>query len=184
MISFYLSAVETDEQRGKVLYIYENFHSFMCYTAGQVLEGRSHDVEDAVHDAMLKIIDNIDLIDLSDEKRAKNLCGIIARNKAKDRSRAKSNSEVSFEDVMYEEGDVGSVPDEILITKETYKAIVKALRSLDDKYKDVCMMKYLHQMKEREIAKILDLPQRTVSTRIFRGKQLLREALRKESLYV
>ena len=87
MISYYLSIVETEEDKEKVVFIYENFYSFMCYTAGQILNHNKHDVEDAVHNAMIKLIENIDVIDLSDKQRAKNLCGIVAKNKAKDHCR-------------------------------------------------------------------------------------------------
>ena len=184
MISYYLSVVKTEEERDKILYIYENFYPFMCYTAGQVFKGKTQDIEDAVHDAMLKIIDNIDIIDLSDIRRARSLCGIIAKNKAKDKCKAKSSQVISFEDLLSETSTSDNSPDEIVITKDTYKVVLKALRSLDDKYRDICILKYLHQLKEREIALVLDLSPKTVSTRIFRGKQILREKLRKESIYV
>lgn len=184
MISYYLSIVETDEEREKVIFIYENFHSFMCYTAGEVLRGNTHEIQDAVHDAMIKIIENIDIIDLSDKRRAKNLCGIVAKNKAKDRCKLRENRNVSFEDLLMEEDKPENNPVEIVIRENTYDIILKTLRSLDDKYRDICTLKFIHQLKEREIALILDLTPKTVSTRIHRGKQLLREALRKEDLHV
>lgn len=84
MISFYLSIIETEEDKDKVVFIYENFYSFMCYTAGQVLGQGKPEVEDAVHNAMLKIIERLDMIDITDEIKVKNLCGIIAKNIAKD----------------------------------------------------------------------------------------------------
>ncbi len=184
MIAYYLSIVETEEERDKVIFIYEHFHAFMCYTAGQVLRGNIHDIEDTVHDAMIKIIDNIDLIDLSDKRRARNLCGIVAKNKAKDRCKLKANQTISYEDLLHEQSKPEDDPDEIVINKDTYRVIINTLRSLDDRYRDICMLKYVHQLKEREIALILDITPKTVSTRIFRGKQLLREALRKENLHV
>ena len=73
---------------------------------------------------------------------------------------------------------------DIIITKDTYDIVLRELKSLDDKYRDICIMKYIHELKEREIALLLDIPPNTVSTRIFRGKQILREALRKENVYV
>ena len=48
----------------------------------------------------------------------------------------------------------------------------------------VCLLKYVNELKEREISKILDIPLKTVNSRIYRGKQILREALRKESCHV
>ena len=91
MITFYLSLVETEDAKNKIEFIYVNYYSFMCYTAGQILKHNKQDVEDAVHNAMMKIIENIDIIDVSDVQRAKNLCGIIARNKAIDYCKQKDN---------------------------------------------------------------------------------------------
>ena len=184
MIAYYLSIVETDEDREKVLFIYENYYSFMCYTAGQVLGHNKQDVEDAVHNAMLKLIENIDIIDLSDKQKAKNLCGIVAKNIAKDHCKYKDNQSLSLEDMICETTEEENSPSEIVIRKDTYDIILKALHSLDDKYRDICIMKYVHQYKEREIALLLNLTPNTVSIRIYRGKQILREALRKENLHV
>ena len=184
MISYYLSIVETEEDKEKVVLIYENFYSFMCYTAGQILNHNKHDVEDAVHNAMIKLIENIDVIDLSDKQRAKNLCGIVAKNKAKDHCRLKENQTHSLDDTLYDVIEDDSNPDEIIIRKDTYDIVLKAIYALDETYRDVCILKYIHEYKEREIALILDLSPKTVSTRIYRGKQILREKLRKESLHV
>ena len=184
MITYYLSIVETEKDKEKVVFIYENFYSFMCYTAGQILNHNKHDVEDAVHNAMIKLIENIDVIDLSDKQRAKNLCGIVAKNKAKDHCRLKENQTLSLDDTLYDVIEDDSNPDEIIIRKDTYDIVLKAIYALDEKYRDVCILKYIHEYKEREIALILDLSPKTVSTRIYRGKQILREKLRKESLHV
>lgn len=183
MISLYLAMVETDEDRDKVVLIYENFYSFMCYTAGQILHNDKYDVEDAVHNAMVKLIENLDLIDLSDMQRAKNLCGIVAKNKAIDHCKLKDNQGISFEDSFCKTLVTDDTTSDIVIKKDTYDIILKELKSLDDKYRDICIMKYIHKLKEREIALLLDIPPKTVSTRIFRGKQILREALRKENIY-
>ena len=37
MISYYLSLVETEEDKEKIEYIFNAFNSFMSYTAGEVL---------------------------------------------------------------------------------------------------------------------------------------------------
>ncbi len=184
MISYYLSIVETKEDKDKVVFIYENFYSFMSYTAGQVLKHNKQDVEDSVHSAMIKLIENIDLVDLSDIHRAKNLCGIVAKNKAKDHCRLKENQTLSLDDVFYCVNEEETNPSEIIIKKDTYDVVLKAIYELDEKYRDVCILKYIHEYKEREIALLLDLSPKTVSTRIFRGKQILREVLRKEELHV
>ena len=184
MISFYLSVVETDEDRDKIVFIYENFYSFMCYSAGQVLKGNTHDVEDAVHNAMLKIIDRLDMIDVENADRAKYLCGIIARNTAKDHLKRKDNQTIRLDETFNDMPDGEPEPYEIVIRRDVHGIMLRAIRSLDERYRDVCILRYVHGYKEREISELLGLPQGTVSTRISRAKQILREELRKESVYV
>lgn len=183
MISLYLAMVDTDEKRDKVTFIYENFYSFMAYTAGQVLNGNKANTEDAVHNAMMTVIENLDLIDFSDLRKAKHLCGIIAKNKAKDMCKAKESQALSLDDEQFE-NLAGDDPIEKLIQKDTYNLILKEMRAMSDTYRDVLFLKYVHEMKEREIALILNLPPKTVNVRIFRGRQLLKNAIRKEVLYV
>lgn len=184
MISYYLSIVETEEDREKVTYIYENFYSFMAYTAKQVLKNNDCQIEDAVHAAMLKIIENLDLIDLSDPQRAKNFCGVIAKNKAKDMCKLKDNQSISMDNEIVQTLEDKNDPTEIVIRKDTYEIIVKAIYSLNDSYRDICLLKYINGLKEREIALILDLPPKTVNVRIFRARQILKKALREENIYV
>ena len=183
MISFYLSIVETEEQKNKVIFIYENFFSYMSFKANQVLKNKD-DVEDVVHESMLKIIENIDIIDLSDVSRARSLCGMIAKNKAIDHCKLKDNQSISLEETITEAPLEDSSPEEIVIKEEMYNILLSAFHSLDDRYRDPCILKFLYNYKEREIALLLDLPPNTVSTRIYRGKQILREALRKENFHV
>ena len=183
MLSFYLSIVETDKDKEKVVFIYENYYSFMCYTAGQVLNHNKYDVEDAVHNAMLKLIENLDAIDFSDPQKTKNLCGIVAKNMARDFLKRKENQNVPLEDEVREASAVENDPGDILLKKNTYDIILRELHSLDDKYRDVCILKYVHELKEREIAALLDINTKTVSTRIFRVKQILRDSIRKEAVH-
>lgn len=184
MLEFYLSMVKTEEDANKVIFIYNNFYSSMAYAAGLILNHNKHDVEDVVHSAMIKLIENISIIDLSDVYRAKNLCKRVARNKAIDFCKKRDNQTISFDEAIAENIESDNNPVDIVINKDIYEIILHKIETLDDKYRDICSLKYINNLKEREIALLLDMSPKTVSTRIFRGKQLLREALRKENIYV
>lgn len=182
MISYYLSAVETDEDRDKIIYIYENFYSFMAYTAGQILCD-SNAVEDIVHNAMIKIIENIDMIDFSDLRKTKNLCGIVAKNKARDHLKRKDNQVETAEEWFESDDGEENEPESIMIHEEAYRAILEEIRSMSDIYRDVCLLKYVSELREREIARLLDISEGTVATRIRRGRKILKEKLRKDGFY-
>ena len=94
----------------KVEYIYRKYYSLMRYIAGRVLERDGQDADDAVHDAMIKIIKNADVIDVTDPDRLKNFCCIIARNSAADRLRTKEGISVPFCEMPEDIEDGGPLP--------------------------------------------------------------------------
>jgi len=170
MLSVYLSMAETDDDSDKIAYIYNSFYSSMAYSVKNVLGNNAFDVDDVVHEAMLRIIELLPQIDFSDPGKVKYLCCTIAKNQAVDHQRQKENQNVSIEDAIAKEAGNESCPIEIIIKKETYGEILNAIYSLDDKYKDVCILKYMYKMKEKDIAAALGLPVGTVGVRIRRGR--------------
>ena len=184
MLSLYLSLIESIEDKDKVTYLYNNFYSYMIYSASKIMNENTSDVEDVVHDAMISLIDHLSMIDFEDEIKTRNFCGIVARNKAIDHCRKLGTRAVSMEEFFAVASNDIDDPEAIVINKTAYEIILNAIKDLDDKYRDVCLLKYINDLKEREISDILDIPLKTVNTRIYRGKSLLREALRKEKFHV
>jgi RNA polymerase sigma-70 factor (ECF subfamily) len=153
----------------------------MSYVANQYVTNKE-DVADIVHDSMIKIIYNIDKIDIEDELRARSFCTTVAKHKAIDFLRKKEQYNVPL-DEKFDNRDSSEDVLDIVINEESYGIILKAIDNLSDTYQSVCKLKYINGLKEREIAEVLDLPAKTVNLRIFRGKQILREALIKEQLH-
>lgn len=179
MLSVYLSMAISDEDNDKITYIYNSYYSSMAYSAKSVLGNNRFDIDDAVHNAMIKIIEIIPQIDFSNPKRVEGLCCIIARNQAIDYCKNKENQNVSIDEAITESVPDESCPLETVIRKETYGEILHAIKSLDDKYRDVCILKYLYKLKENDISTALGLPSGTVSVRIQRGRQILKKAIGK-----
>lgn len=184
MLSYYLLMVETDKDRDKVTYIYENFYTYMEYMAAQELKGKEHMVQDAVHTAIITIIENLQTVDFSDDKRLKNFCGTVAKNKAKDMCKLKRNNSVQLDDAVFHATEEMSDPAEITIKKDTIETVVQAIYSLNESYRDICILKYLEGFKEREISEMLKIPHKTVSVRLVRARQILKKALTEEGLHV
>ena len=55
MLTFYLSLIETEEDKSKFENIYETYRKVMFYTANQILKDE-YLAEDAVHSAFLRIL--------------------------------------------------------------------------------------------------------------------------------
>ncbi len=177
MLAFYLSLVDDLSDKEKVEVIYTKYYGLMKHIA---LEYAPSDADDVVHDAMIRIIKNIDKIDISNERRTKSFCATVVRNRAIDCLRKSSKDAASYEDDIEVKND-----ENLRITdiNEAYQILYKALEKLTDTYKTVCTLKYVNGLTEREIAEVLELPAKTVSLRIFRGRKILKEALRKEDFY-
>ena len=171
----------TDEEKTeRAIYIYKNYYSYMIYVAGLHLTDRS-ECEDAAQDCMLKLISVIDSVDTDDEARLKGLCGVVTRNIALNMCKRKEKGNVSLDGVFNVEAREPS-PENTVIANDTLKALVNAIERLGPTYRDVLKLKYLNQLREAEIARLLELSQKTVNQRIFRGKQLLRKAIEEENL--
>ena len=57
--------------------------------------------------------------------------------------------------------------------------IVEAIRRLPVEYRSAVVMSDLHGLKYAEIAQVLDVPEGTVKSRLFRGRRLLQSDLRR-----
>ncbi len=177
----FLMTVQDAVQRDKIIYIYQSQYSRMAYTAGKYLHTRE-DVEDAVQDSMERLITVIDRVELDDPVRLKNLCCVVARNVAINIARSRGNKILSLEEVFNTADYSIPSPEETAVEKDLMSRLMAAIDSMSDIYRDVCRLKYINELKESEIARLLDLPPKTVNQRIFRGKQMLKNMLMKENV--
>ena len=177
MLSFYLSLVMDEIGRDKVTRIYKRYYGLMTFVAEQTLRDKKDAAPDMVHDAMLKIIDKLDLLDLDDEKKTKSLCVIIVRNKCLDYLRRKDTKTVPLDDCDIED-ESGPSAEEIVVSEDNIKKVMLAVESLGERYKDICIMKFVYGFKDGEIAELLGIVPGTVRSRINHARRVLTDALR------
>jgi RNA polymerase sigma-70 factor, ECF subfamily len=67
-----------------------------------------------------------------------------------------------------------------VLTAELGKSVRQALAALPDKFRIPLVLAFYSEYSYDQIAAIMRIPRNTVATLLFRGKQLLREKLRKE----
>ncbi len=70
-----------------------------------------------------------------------------------------------------------SNPEEKVVRGERAAAVRKALNSLPETYRLPLIMQHYHEMSYREISEALDIPEKTVATRLYRAKNALKEML-------
>ena len=68
-------------------------------------------------------------------------------------------------------------PEDDYFKREESRELHQAVKSLPEKYQTVIILFHFQRLSYQEISHILELPPRTVETRLYRGKMMLRKAL-------
>lgn len=76
--------------------------------------------------------------------------------------------------------DIGSYADTLGFEEKSHLDLFQSLMKLDKKYRVPILLFYYEGYSTAEIASILDIPEKTVSTRLFRAKAKLKDYLKEE----
>ncbi|MFH1312411.1 MAG: sigma-70 family RNA polymerase sigma factor [Candidatus Eisenbacteria bacterium] len=71
----------------------------------------------------------------------------------------------------------GKAPDEAYSDTELSRKMGEALMELDPTYRTVVVLKHFRNLSYKEMSDILEIPEKTVKSRLFTGRQLLRKVL-------
>ena len=76
--------------------------------------------------------------------------------------------------------DIGEYADTLGFEEESHLALFQAVMKLDKKYRVPVLLFYYEGYSTAEIASILKVPEKTVSTRLFRARAKLKDYLKEE----
>lgn len=166
----YMTLLETDPDRERFVKVYRANFPRMSKLASQIL-GPGPKAEDAVHDAFLKLIQHFDELRDRPEDRVAAWLAVVVKNTALDMLR-KARHETALEDVSWE----AAVPAD----QGEFHALVAIIRGMPEDYRRVLELRFVAEWSVAEIAQAMGLGENTVKTRIFRGRKMLMDRLRKE----
>ena len=174
----YLSLLDSEEEISKFELIYNTYKKQMYYTANNILK-ESHLAEDAVHNAFLRIINNLEKIEDINSHKTKGLIVIIVKNVSIDiyRKNKKERDNTIFID------DLDQIHGYDEINKNELGDLEIAISKLPESYKQVFLLKFSHELTDNEISKILDIKPDNVRKRISRGKEKLKNILNEMGVY-
>ena len=168
--------LEDKAERNLAEAIYKKHKKAMYGVAYSILKN-SADAEDAVMDAVYKIINNISKFDSEASEKTRSLVMIIVRNVALNKyNYNKSHVMAALEDAesgLYTEES----PEEFFCNAESYEKLLLCIRALEPIYRDVILLKYLYGYANLEISSMLGISEATVRVRLMRGKKLLKNKL-------
>jgi len=99
----------------------------------------------------------------------------IATNLIIDETRKKKTDSL---DVLREHGfDPSETTEEAIFNRLDVEQVKDVLKTMDEKYREVIVMKYIDDLTVKEIAEVLDVSQNVISVRIHRGLKELKRLL-------
>ncbi|MCL2755210.1 MAG: RNA polymerase sigma factor [Oscillospiraceae bacterium] len=156
---------------GQIVLEYQN----LVYTVCLNIVRNTHDAENAAQETFLTAFQSLSAFKGSDSKSLKSWLCRIATNKSIDYIRKQSRiSVVDFSEFEYSEPETEPL-EQAFERKELREKLRQVLSELPDKYSAVIQEFYYNERSVKEIARALELPERTVETQLYRAKKLIRE---------
>lgn len=171
VLSFYLTMLEDSEDQRLFDETYLQHYRRMMAAALSVIPSRPK-AEDAVHDAFLKLIVHFDAFKaIPEEKRARWLT-TVTRNTAVDLLR-REGREVAVEEAR-------SAQEEAAPDDGEFLRLVELIRAMPETYRQPLELRFVSEWSLTEIAEELHVSLGTVKARIYRGRRILMDHMRKE----
>jgi len=108
---------------------------------------------------------------------ASNTCLDYLRRRNRESSRRIDNLPQSFQDVVVNIPAAGPNPEESLLLNEREAQVKNALARLPDPYRLPLLMQHYQGMSYRDISIALDISEKTVATRVYRAKMMMKQFL-------
>lgn len=166
----YLAMIDFPDDQAKFERVYNKYRYLMLHVAYKILQNH-HDAEDAVHQAFISIIENIDKISEVNSPKTRSYIVIITERKAIDLLR-----KIQKRQTLEFNEDISGVE----IPFEMDNPIAAAIAKLPLQYREVLLMRYHNGFSAKEIASILSMSDSGVRKLIVRAKKALQELLEKE----
>ena len=184
MLSIIMS-IEDSDDRSFVLELYSKYEKNLYLTAARVLHNIEF-AEDCVHDTIRSIIEHLDKFKRFSEENQVKYMMICCRNAATNKYNRKGrygktmSIEEREEAIGTEIADTGNDVCDVVVLEEIKSTLKKHIGMLDDKYKDVIVLKVSCGLDNREVGRALNISEDLVRQRYKRGKELLRSMGGKE----
>ena len=175
MLQFYLSLVETEEERSLVEKLYTEYEQKMFRMAMSILHNK-HSAEDAVHESFLKIIKSLDKLTFENDIKTEALMIItVKRVSLSILKKAQRISSIESIDENAEDEGAGKAFRQI---EENY--VVEIINMLPDELREIITMRYILKIDVNTISKIIGLAPATIYVHLRKAKEIMRKILEDE----
>ncbi len=184
MLIMYLGAIDTESDRIKFEQIYKKYNGLVYYIALKMLKGNA-EAEDAMQETFLRLTKHLDKFDDISSHKTKRYIVIVVENICRDvLKRRKKHPMLSFDEAIHVEPTFNQAEENIL-EKASAELIRTAMSELPSIYRDVIILRYVDELSDNEISRLLKISAAAVRKRLQRARQMLAAALNeKEVIYL
>jgi RNA polymerase sigma-70 factor (ECF subfamily) len=167
---FLLLSTANEEQKEKFEQLYLYYRDFMMYIVNGIISRKSI-AEEAVQEAFIKILLNIDDIDEVNCRQTKSFILLITKSVAINKLKYE-NRRNHIEDNVLEYSNVESCSlEDIAIQNITVANVLEAIKKLDEKYREIIILRYYYGYTDDKIAQHFNISPALVRKRCERGKK-------------
>lgn len=180
MISFYLSLLDTPEEKSKFEQLYRLYRQDMFKMAYGILKNK-YDTEDAVHEAFMRVMKKLTKISETNCPQTHAYLLIIVKNVALKIIKKRTKTIVVDTDTIEITDDFGL--EEYVISNMEVERLKYILEQLPDDYYEVLFLELFMEFSISDIAEQLGLTYENTKKRLQRAKKKFRE-IAEEKEYV
>lgn len=183
MLTLFLMLLDDENDKLTFEILYNKYRDAGFRRALRLLNNNHFDADEASQRAWVTVYKNFDKLKSKNEHVIATYLFETIKYKAIDV--ASDNKKWGIEtDKMITE-DFENVSDDLLFAvcaKEKQESINKVFCNLDETYRDVLIFHFLDGLSIKEIASQMGINEKTVWTKLYRGKRILVEELKKEGV--
>ena len=168
----YMLMIDSPDDQSKFEKLYHEYKGLMFYVANNILHN-DQDAEDAVHQAFVKIAENIEKIEETMCPKTKGYVVTIVENRAIDLYRKK----IRHTSVELKEEVIG-----LSVEYAGSNGLTKCILKLPANYREIILLKYYHGYTLREIAKMIGVSETNAIKLDQRAKKKLLEFCKEEGI--
>ena len=149
----------------------------LCYR----LMGNEEDAADMTQETFLKAWKYLEGFHMDSSlstwlyRLANNCCLDLLRSKKRKPTISIVREDEEGEETVLDPVDPAPLPDEMLIRKEEYALLQKALLSLDEQQRAILTLRVVNDMSYEDISQVLQIKEGTVKSRLARARENLRK---------
>lgn len=174
MLAFYLSLLDTEEEKSKFAQLYEKYGKLMKYVARCRLNDE-YFAEDAMHNAFIKLTRYLNTIEEVDCHKTKRFVVLVIESVVTDMLRKDKH----YPKDSYEELELTVACHEDVLDRIAVRELMEMIAQLPENYRVALELRAYHKLDEKQIADLLGISYAAARKRLERARALLSQQLKK-----